>query len=74
MENVSYKFREATVTNIPELREMYQFTLRAVNIVDYTSEEIKDWVSCGDDFYHWVDLIKNDWFIDSVTKFKCEKW
>ena len=67
MKNVSYKIREATVTDIPELSEMYQFTLRAVNIVDYTSEEIEDWVSCGDDLSHWVDLIKNLWFIVALN-------
>lgn len=67
MENISYKFREATLTDIPELREMYQSTLRAVNIADYTSEEIEDWASCGDDLSHLADLITNLWFIVALN-------
>ena len=67
MENVSYKFREATLTDIPELREMYQSTLRAVNIADYTSEEIEDWASCGDDLTHLADLITHLWFIVALN-------
>lgn len=67
MENVSYKFREATLTDIPELKEMYQSTLRAVNSADYTSEEIEDWVSCGDDLAHLADLITNLWFIVALN-------
>lgn len=67
MENVTYQFREATLTDIPELREMYQSTLRAVNSADYTCEEIEDWVSCGDDLSHWVDLIKNLRFIVALN-------
>lgn len=67
MENVTYKFREATLTDIPELREMYQSTLRAVNSADYTCEEIEDWASCGDDLSHWVDLIKNLRFIVALN-------
>ena len=67
MENVTYKFREATLTDIPELREMYQSTLRAVNSADYTSEEIEDWASCGDNLAHLADLVTNLRFIVALN-------
>lgn len=64
----SYKLREATLTDIPELREMYKATLRTVNIANYTLEEIEDWASCGDDTAHLADLITNLYFIVALNE------
>lgn len=64
----NYKFRKATLADIPELREMCQATLRAVNIADYTPEEIEDWASCSDDTSHLADLISNLYFLVALNE------
>lgn len=64
----NYEFRKATLADIPELREMYQATLRAVNIADYTPEEIEDWASCGDDTSHLTDLITSLYFLVALNE------
>lgn len=68
MEHRNYQFRKATLADIPELREMYQATLHAVNIADYTPEEIEDWASCGDDTSHLADLISNLYFLVALNE------
>ena len=40
-------FRPATVTDIPELKELFCSTVLTVNARDYTAEEAADWASCG---------------------------
>lgn len=67
MENRSYNFRKAILTDIPELKEMYKNTLRTINQADYTHEEIEDWASCGDDTQHLTDLISNLYFIVALN-------
>lgn len=64
----NYRFRKATLADIPELREMCQATLRAVNIADYTPEEIEDWASCSDDTSHLTDLITNLYFLVALNE------
>ena len=68
MENRNYRFRKATLADIPELKEMYKATLRAINKADYTPEEIEDWASCGDDIQHLTDLITNLYFIVALNE------
>lgn len=68
MELKSYKFRKATLADIPELKEMYKATLRAVNSADYTPEEIEDWASCGDNSAHLTDLITNLYFLVALNE------
>lgn len=68
MELKSYKFRKATLADIPELNEMYKATLRAINSADYTPEEIEDWASCGDNIPHLTDLITNLYFLVALNE------
>lgn len=68
MKHRNYQLREATLADIPELKEMYKATLRAINIADYTSEEIEDWASCGDDTAHLADLITHLYFIVAMNE------
>lgn len=68
MELINYKFRKATLADIPELKEMYKATLRAVNSADYTPEEIEDWASCGDNTAHLTDLITNLYFLVALNE------
>lgn len=68
MEHRNYRFRKATLADIPDLREMCKATLRAVNIADYTPEEIEDWASCSDDTSHLTDLITNLHFLVALNE------
>ncbi|WP_291541333.1 hypothetical protein [Bacteroides sp.] len=57
MENRNYKFRKATIADIPELKEMYKATLCTINKADYTPEEIEDWIGLH------VEMTDNIWLI-----------
>jgi putative acetyltransferase len=50
--------RQASRSDIPVLKELYQNTVLTVNRKDYTAEEVEDWASCGDDAAHWVELFE----------------
>ena len=55
-ETTDITFRPATVTDIPELKELFCNTVLTVNARDYTAEEVADWASCGDLPSHWEEL------------------
>jgi putative acetyltransferase len=44
--------RTATVSDIPEMTELYKNTILFVNRKDYSAEEVEDWASCGDNMAH----------------------
>lgn len=50
--NSMFTIRQATVADIPELTKLYQNTILSVNRKDYSTEEVEDWASCGDDIEH----------------------
>lgn len=57
------KIRQASLSDIPMLKELYQNTVLTVNRKDYTAEEVEDWASCGDDTAHLVELLKEQHYI-----------
>lgn len=50
--------RTATITDIPELKELFQKTILTVNRKDYSLEETEDWASCGNDSARWPELLE----------------
>ncbi len=50
--SVRFHIRNATISDIPELKQLYQSTVLTVNRKDYSVEEVEDWASCGDDLAH----------------------
>ncbi len=52
-----------TFADIPELKQLYKDTVLTVNKKDYTADEVEDWVSCGDDNQHWLELLNTLHFI-----------
>lgn len=62
----SYTFRSVGMEDIPELRGLFRSTVLAVNSRDYTSEEVMDWASCGDDTSHWERLLAGLHFIAAL--------
>ncbi|KKB46523.1 hypothetical protein HMPREF1212_04018 [Parabacteroides sp. HGS0025] len=57
------KIRQANLSDIPALKELYQNTVLTVNRKDYTAEEVKDWASCGADAAHWDELLKEQHYV-----------
>lgn len=55
--------RRAIISDLSELKELYQDTVLTVNREDYTKEEVKDWASCGNDIEHWSELLKEHHYI-----------
>lgn len=60
--------RQATVSDISELKELYQNTVLTVNRKDYTEEEVKDWASCGNNIEHWRELLKEQHYVVAVNE------
>ena len=56
------KIRQASLSDIPVLQELYQNTVLTVNRKDYTAEEVEDWASCGNDAAHMVELFEEQHF------------
>jgi putative acetyltransferase len=52
------KIRQASQSDIPVLKELYQNTVLTVNRKDYTAEEVEDWASCGDNTARFVELFE----------------
>lgn len=58
-----FSIRPATVSDIPELTELYKNTVLFVNRKDYSAEEVEDWASCGDNVEHWDELFAEQYYI-----------
>lgn len=61
--NNMFTIRQATVSDFPELTELYKNTVLSVNRRDYSAEEVEDWASCGDDITHWHELFAEQYYI-----------
>ncbi len=58
-----FYIRQATLADIPELAELYKNTVLSVNRKDYSTEEVEDWASCGDDTAHLHELFAGQHFL-----------
>ncbi len=58
-----FSIRQATVSDVPEMTELYRSTVLTVNRKDYSAEEVEDWASCGDDTAHWDELFVEQHYI-----------
>ncbi|WP_101688480.1 GNAT family N-acetyltransferase [Dysgonomonas massiliensis] len=63
MSKARFNIRTATLIDIPELNQLYQGTVLHINRKDYSTEEVEDWASCGNDLKHWAELINQLYFI-----------
>lgn len=55
--------REAILSDIPEIKELFRSTVLTVNRKDYSQAEVEDWASCGDDDEHLKELIDSLYFV-----------
>lgn len=58
-----FQIRNASISDIPQLKELYTNTVLEVNKKDYTREEVEDWASCGENIPHWDALLKEQHYI-----------
>lgn len=57
------RLREAGHEDIEKMSMLFRETVRTVNAADYTVEETEDWAACGEKPAHWVDLMKQLYFV-----------
>ena len=55
--------RQATISDISELKKLYKDTVLTINRKDYSAEEVEDWASCGEDVTHWHILFSEQHYI-----------
>ncbi len=54
--------RNATIEDLPCLRELFLDTITHVNTLDYSVEEAQDWASCRDPIERWQKLFNEHTF------------
>lgn len=59
-------FRNATTADIPQLKDLFRDTVLAINIRNYTPEEVADWASCIDIPGRLAEQLANLYFIIAV--------
>ncbi len=62
-ENKIFSIRQVTISDFPELTELYRNTVLTINRKDYSAEEVDDWASCGNDVSHWHELFAEQHYI-----------
>ncbi|NDV66649.1 GNAT family N-acetyltransferase [Bacteroides sp. 224] len=62
------KIRQASPSDIPILKELYQNTIMTVNRKDYTVEEVEDWASCVDDVSYLVEHFDEQHYVVAESK------
>jgi len=58
-----FHIRPATVSDIPEMTELYKNTILTVNRKDYSAEEVEEWASCGNDIRHLCESFAEQYYI-----------
>ena len=57
------EIRQATLDDLPEILNLFQETVRAVNSQHYSEQQIQVWSSSANDPKRWQDRIENIYFI-----------
>ena len=63
-----FTIRTAKLSDITELRDLFQGTVLNVNKRDYSLAEVEDWASCGNDISHIEEMIKTHYFIVAINR------
>lgn len=66
--NESFTIRTAQQSDVEELKELYQDTVRVINRRDYSQEEVEDWAFCGGDLSKWEKMINTHYFIVAINQ------
>lgn len=66
--NNMFTIRQAIISDILEMNELYKNTVLSINRKDYSVEEVEDWASCGDNMTHWDKLFAEQHYIVAENK------
>lgn len=61
------EIRRATENDIPQIKDLFQQTILAVNTKDYTLEQARWWASKGNDDDLWKERIGQQYFVVAMT-------
>lgn len=64
----NFIIRTAQLSDVIELKDLYQNTVLVVNRRDYSQAEVEDWASCGDNLSEIAEMIKTHYFIVAVNQ------
>ena len=62
MENI-IKLRTAAESDIPAIIDLYKGTVRTINALDYTPEQIEVWASGAEYIKRWSTAVKEQYFV-----------
>ena len=65
---INYNIRPLEEKDLYDMQNLFHSTVLNINIKDYTTEEVEDWASCGDDIEHWKEILFNNQFIGAFDK------
>jgi len=60
------QIREAKKTDIPQMKKLFKETVLEINQKDYSTNQVLDWASCGDNDLGWENKFQK------FTHFVCE--
>lgn len=66
-----YKIRTLDERDILQMRDLFCATVLNVNTRDYTEEEAKDWVSCGERTERWKELLAGNQYVGAFDEHDC---
>ena len=65
---IKYKIRPLEEKDIHDMQNLFHSTVLNINIKDYTTEEVEDWASCGDDIEHWKELLSSNQYVGAFAE------
>ncbi|MET3027145.1 GNAT family N-acetyltransferase [Flavobacterium sp. UW10123] len=63
-------FKKATISDLPEMQELFVQTIRSVCKDDYNAAQIEVWTSGAENMERWVEVIKNQFVLLAVIENK----
>ncbi|KAF2508074.1 GNAT family N-acetyltransferase [Flavobacterium zhairuonense] len=62
--------RKATISDLPEMKQLFIQTIQSVCKKDYNSDQIKVWVSGAENTQRWIDVIEKQFVLLAILENK----
>lgn len=63
-------FRKATISDLPEMKELFVQTIQSVCKNDYNPDQINAWVSGAENTQRWIDVIEKQFVLLAIIENK----
>lgn len=63
-------FRKATISDLPEMKELFVQTIQSVCKIDYNPDQINAWVSGAENTQRWIDVIEKQFALLAIIENK----